>query len=128
MSRNYISSYFTDYAKKFEKLLLEQEDKGWYNSVRQYALKWLKYLEKIANFHDKPGREEIRNEVRAYYTKIEDWIGRLDRKYDSKIQIDAEKTPLINEEIKEKIVQYKIDRKNFKETEIKRRILSFLRN
>lgn len=115
---------FLDYAKPVEKQLMEFESRGWYNSTRQYTLTWLEYLEKIAKFHiNVPAVVDV---IRQEILYMKDWLVRVDNKYNEKPQLEYEEGFMLNDDIRELMLRYKTDRKEFRIHQEDKRILKII--
>lgn len=118
---------FLNYAKVIEQDLNEYEQKGWFNSIRVYVQAYLSYLEKIAEYHNTPDRYDIQYIVQAEYNKIKSWFARVETKYANSPQLPVD-PGLLNENMKTKIMKYKIDRKLLRQFIENTRILALIKN
>ncbi len=119
---------FDDYRVAVEYHLVDFEDKGWFNTVRLYCEKWVKYLEKIAQFHADRGRAPVAQKVRKEIKKIQTWEKKIEKKYDKRVQLDTEQMKIVNQSIKNMILSYRIDRKEFKKSEEDKRVLKLIQS
>jgi hypothetical protein len=118
---------FQNYAKAVQGELEQFEERGWFNSVKHYAKAYLGYLEKIAEFHDRPDRYEVQDVIRIEFNRLKDWLGRVGRKYADAPQLNLDRESLFNEEMKGHILQYKIDRKAIRLYDETRQILKLIK-
>ncbi|MHA1675138.1 MAG: hypothetical protein ACTSYI_16090 [Promethearchaeota archaeon] len=114
---------FDDYRLAVEYHLVDIEDKGWFNTVRLYGQRWIKYLQKIAIFHAKHFREAVVQKVEKEIIKIEKWLGKIEKKYDKSLHLNTAQIKLLNQTIKDMIISYRGERKQLKRYEEDARIL-----
>ncbi|MHA1611430.1 MAG: hypothetical protein ACTSYU_05195 [Promethearchaeota archaeon] len=105
---------FDDYRLAVEYHLVDIEDKGWFNTVRLYGQRWIKYLQKMAIFHAKHFREPLVQKIEKEITKIEKWVGNIEKKYEKSVQLDIAQIELLNQTIIDMILSYRGERKQFK--------------
>jgi hypothetical protein len=115
---------FNDYAKTVENELIDYESRGWYHSTAQFTLLFLDYLEKIAKFHQ--NNPEMVEVIRKESLKMKDWLARMNTKYNQTQPLDYEDGYNLNEDFRNLILQYKVDRKSFRIREENKRIISYL--
>ena len=118
---------FDEYRLAVEYQLVDLEDKGWYNSVRLYCKAWIKYLRKIAVFHESAGRERVSKKVMEEVEKVNDWMKRVEKKYDKRILLNVEQTKLLSDQYRDMILRYRDDRKILKKYEEDKQILKMIK-
>ena len=117
---------FDDYRLAVEYHLVDIEDKGWFNTVRLYGQRWVKYLQKMTIFHAKHFREDVVQKIEREIIKIEKWLSKIEKKYDKSIQLDTAQVELLNQTIKDMILSYRGERKQLKRYEEDSRILKII--
>lgn len=119
---------FDDYRLAIEYQLVYFEQHRWYNTIRQYTTAWISYLEKIKKFHEEVNNRQVAKKVEDEIHKIQEWVKRLDQKYDKTPQLDTNQVQLLNENQKIMILRYKTDRKELRRYEEDKRIIKFLQS
>ncbi len=118
---------FRIYAVDVQKIFNQYEQKGWFNSINNYAPVWLKYLEKIREKRQGIEYIEYDNLVKQTLLNFQEWVKRVKKKYEGRIDLALDGVDLINSDMKDKILSYKHIRRAYIRFEENKRILKYLR-
>jgi len=119
---------FDDYRLAIEYQLVYLEQHRWYNTIRQYAAAWIGYMEKIRKFHDENNNKQVAKKIEEEIKKMQDWVKRLDKKYDKTPQLEMTQAQLLNDNQKTMILRYKSDRTELRSYEEDKRRIKFLQS
>ena len=119
---------FDDYRLAIEYNLVDFEDNGWHNTIRMYIRDWIPYLQTLEAFHAKNSRNSISKKIHKEIDKINNWVSKVEQKYDRSIKLNVDQTILMDNSIKKMIAIYETERNQLKRYEKDKRILKYVKN